>query len=83
MPVILRGPDDVGEKIKHIVLDTSLDEVEEKHRIELRRAIANGLELPIETQTTITDANRWNAWNISESALRDHCLPVCRAGASC
>lgn len=82
MPVILRGPDDVGEKIKHIVLDTSLDEVEEKHRIELRRAIANGLELPIETQTTITDANRWNAWNISESALRDHCLPVCRAGAS-
>ena len=81
MPVILRGPEEAGEKIRHIILDTSLDEVEENHRAELRRAIANGIELPIETQTSVADANRWNAWNISESAVRDHILPVCRAGA--
>lgn len=82
MPVILQGPDDAGEKIRHIILDTSLDEVEERHRQELRRAIANGIELPIETQTSVSDTNHWQAWHVSESALHDHVLPVCRQGAN-
>lgn len=82
MPVILRGPDDSGEKVRHIILDTSLDAVEEQHRAELRHTIANGIELPIETQTSISDTNRWNAWHVSESALSDHVIPVCRAGAN-
>lgn len=82
MPVFMRGPDDAGEKIRHIILDTSLDAVEEKHRLELRQAIAQGIELPIQTQTSISDTNHWGAWHVSESALNDHCLPVCRSGAN-
>lgn len=81
MPVLLRGPEDAGEKIRHIILDTSLDEVEEQHRQELRRAIANGIELPIETQTSVADTNHWQAWHVSESALHDHIMPMCRGGA--
>ena len=83
MPVLLQGPGELGDQIRHIVLDTALSEADERHRQELRVAIAQGLELPRQTQTNETSGvNHWGMWNVAESALGDHVMPIARAGTN-
>ena len=83
MPILLQGPGELAEQIRHIVLDTNLSDADERHRQELRAAIAQGLELPRQTQTNdTTGVNHWGMWTINESALVDHVLPVADAAAN-
>ena len=59
IPIILRGPDDLGEKIKHITLDRVIDEGEMRLRDELRQTITRGQDLPVEVQTELGGSNHW------------------------
>jgi hypothetical protein len=79
-PVVFMGNKDDGEKIRHILLDTSFTDVEESYRKDLRAIIAQGIELPVEKQAAGEggSVNHWGAWSIDESALVDHVLPTCR-----
>lgn len=79
MPILLSGkPEDV-QAIKHIVLDTTITDIEIRQRIELRDAIANGIELPQQSQTTTAnEVHHWGMWAIDERALSGHVVPVIR-----
>ena len=79
MPILLRGDPDAGEKIRHVVLETDIAETEMRYRQELRDAIANGIELPQQTQTTTqSEVHHWGMWAIDERALSGHVVPVIR-----
>lgn len=76
IPVIMRGPDDAVDKIKHITLDRFIDETEMKLRAELRQTIAQGLDLPPEAQTGMGDSTHWQAWSVQDSSMRSHLIPL-------
>lgn len=59
MPIIMRGSDEAGEKIKHITLDRVIDEGEMRLRDELRTTITRGQDLPVEVQTGMGSSNHW------------------------
>jgi len=69
LPIIMRGPDDLGEKIKHITLDRVIDESEMKLRDELRQTITRGQDLPVETQTEMGGLNHWSSWSVSDATV--------------
>lgn len=81
-PVLMRGPSEAAEQIRHIVMDTALSDADARHRDELRRTIAQGIELPTQTQTGQADGvNHWGLWSIAETALGDHVAPIARGAA--
>lgn len=75
LPVLLRGPDDVGDKIRHITLDRTIDKTEMSLRSELRETIVRGQDLPDEVQTGLGDASHWSAWSVMDSTVRNHLQP--------
>lgn len=76
MPIIMRGSDEAGEKIKHITLDRVIDEGEMRLRDELRTTITRGQDLPVEVQTGMGSSNHWSSWSISDSTLTVHLQPL-------
>lgn len=76
LPIIMRGPDDLGEKIKHITLDRVIDEGEMRLREELRTTITRGQDLPVEVQTGMGSSNHWSSWSISDSTVTNHLQPM-------
>lgn len=79
-PVIIRGEPGAADAIKHIVMETTVYEQEMREREELRKSIANAIELPVQTQTTEGEAspNHWGMWAIDEQALSNHVVPLSR-----
>lgn len=75
MPIIMRGADDAGERIKHITLDRAIDEGEMRLRDELRQTITRGQDLPVEVQTGLGESNHWSSWSISDSTVTNHLQP--------
>jgi len=78
LPTILRGPDEAGERIKHIVMDPSIVEVEISLRAELVQRIARGMDLPPEIVLGMADTNHWSSWSIMDSAFKNHIAPIAR-----
>lgn len=79
-PIIFRGNAADAEAIKHIVMETTVYEQEMREREELRKSIANAIELPVQTQTSASEAspNHWGMWAIDEQALSNHVSPLAR-----
>lgn len=79
MPVIVRGPDGVGELIKHITLDRLIDEQEMKLRKELRANILNGLDAPTEiasSETKMIPTNHWNDSSVKMEMWEHTVAPI-------
>jgi len=76
MPIPLIGPDDLGEKIRHITMDRAIDETELKLRSETRDTIAMGQDLPPEMQSGLKDASHWTSWSVMDSSFRNHLQPL-------
>lgn len=79
MPVVLRGPDDLGEKIKHITLDRMIDETEMDLRKELRENIATGLDAPsavARTPDESVNTNHWNAASVKMEMWEHTVAPI-------
>lgn len=74
-PGLIRGPAEYADKIKQISFSREIDATFAAMREELTRAIAAGLDLPAEIVTGKGDLSHWNAWEIDESAFRDHIDP--------
>lgn len=64
MPIVLRGPDEAGERIKHIVFDRTIDETEMQLRRELRQNILIALDAPKEIAEGLGSTSSWNASSI-------------------
>ena len=68
-------PADV-DKVKLIETSRSVDEVAAAQRAELLVRLANGVDLPPEVLTGISNTNHWNAWLIDEQSFRCHMAPA-------
>lgn len=79
MPIILRGPDGVGELIKHITLDRLIDEQEMALRKELRENILNGMDAPSEiasSQSKMVNTNHWNESSVKMELWEHTVAPI-------
>lgn len=76
IPVILRGPADMGEKLKHITFERTFDtELSDRADRALER-ILQGLDMPKEMITGLADIKYSNAVQINESFYTGHIEPL-------
>lgn len=74
-PGLIRGPAAYYNQLGPITFSREIDSTFAAMRDELTGAIAAGLDLPAEIILGKTDLNHWTAWEIDESAFRDHIDP--------
>lgn len=76
VPIVLRGPGEYIAQIKHFDFSTQFDErVPDLRNIALRR-LALGMDVPPEIMLGTAEASHWGAWQIDESSLRVHIIPL-------
>jgi hypothetical protein len=76
VPIILRGPAEFLKEIQHFDFSTKFDEkVPDLRTIALRR-LALGMDVPPEIMLGTGDASHWQAWQVDESTLRVHTVPL-------
>jgi hypothetical protein len=76
IPVILRGPSDLGEKLKHITFERAFDtEMSDRADRALER-ILQGLDMPKEMITGLANIKYSNAVQINESFYTGHIEPL-------
>jgi len=76
MPIVLRGPDESGEKIKHIVFDRTIDETEMQLRKELRQNILIALDAPKEVAEGLGGTSGFNASSIQMQMWEHTVAPI-------
>lgn len=77
VPIIITGPGDDIEKIRHITLWSELSEQIGTMREGALRSLAQSLDIPPEVLIGIgSSTNHWNAWAISREAVQIHIKPV-------
>jgi hypothetical protein len=77
VPILITGPGDDIEKIRHITLWSELSEQIGDMREGALRSLAQSLDIPPEVLIGIgSTTNHWNAWAISREAVQIHIKPV-------
>jgi hypothetical protein len=76
VPVLLAGPGDSLDKIRHITLSTELDKQTKSLRDEAIRRLALGMDMPPEILTGTGDMNHWSSWSMEEAAIKAHTEPL-------
>jgi hypothetical protein len=74
MPALIRGDAALGEAIKFITTDRTIDHVELELRAEQRSGVARGMFLPPEVVEGMGSLNHFSSWSVSDSAYQ-HVLP--------
>lgn len=76
VPIIVRIPDAATGKPQWMSFSTKLDErILDLRDASIRRFSAM-VDIPAEVMTGIAEANRWNAWKVSEDAIKLHLEPL-------
>lgn len=70
MPILLRGPGDAAEQIRHITMDRELFETDLHLRKELIDRILQGLDSNQDTTRGSQDANHWSSWSATDEERR-------------
>lgn len=70
MPLLLKGPADAGEKIKHIVMDREIFQTDLELRAELINRILVGLDTNQDTTRGTSDQNHFSAWAATDEERR-------------
>lgn len=76
VPLLLRGPADALNAIKHITIDRPDHDSNIAARTELIARIATGIDLPAEVLTGKAALNHWSAWAVSDDTFRHHIEPL-------
>ena len=76
VPLTIKVPDDVVDKIQHLTFSTPFDDRAKDLRDEAIRRLALGLDAPPETLLGMGGTNHWSAWQIEESTVKVHIEPV-------
>jgi hypothetical protein len=76
VPVIVRIPEQAVGKAQWITFSTPFDERVQELRTASISRFASIVDIPAEVLTGYATANRWNAWKISEDAVRIHIEPL-------
>lgn len=69
-PILMSGQDDLGDKIKHIILDREVFETDIEIRRELIDRIYGGLDIQSQATKGVGQATHWSAWAITDEELR-------------
>jgi hypothetical protein len=83
VPLLIRVPSEVAEKIRHIDFTLQLDEKIIERRNSVIERLANKLDIPAEIMTGRGAVNHWTAWNLDEAALKTHIAPMAELIAHC
>lgn len=70
LPILMSGPGEVGEQIKHIVLDREVFKTDIEIRRELIDRIFTGLDINTQATKGVGEQTHWNAWAVSDDELR-------------
>lgn len=76
VPVIVRIPDQATGKVQWLSFATPFDERVQELRTATISRFASIVDIPAEVLTGYATANRWNAWKISEDAIKIHLEPL-------
>lgn len=77
VPIIITGPADDIEKIRHVTMWSELSAQIGDMRESALRSLAQSLDIPPEVLIGIgSSTNHWNAWAISREAVQIHIKPV-------
>ena len=76
-PIIIRGPAEFLEKIRHLQLvDPTQLYPEVGLRNEARERLAVALDMPVEALLGYRDSNHWSAWLVDEQGWKSHGQPI-------
>lgn len=76
MPIMLQGPDEAIDKVKHLTFTTPFDSHTKDLRDEAIRRLALALDAPPEILLGMATSNHWNAWIIHDDAIKTHIEPA-------
>lgn len=76
VPVMASVPGEFVDKIRHLTFETPLTEQGMELRREAIRRLALAMDVPPEILLGQGSANHWSAWQIEESAIKVHIVPV-------
>lgn len=76
VPIILRGPAEFIDKIKHFDFSTEFSQMVPELRNMAIRRLALGLDIPPEILLGTASATSWSAFQIEDSAVRGHIVPM-------
>lgn len=82
VPIILRGPAEYIDKIKHFDFATEFATQVPELRMGAIRRLALGMDVPPEILVGSASATSWSAWQIDEATLRVHLVPMLQLIAS-
>jgi len=83
VPLLIRVPAEVAEKIKLIDFRLQIDEKIIDRRNSAITRLANKLDVPAEMLTGMSGVNHWTAWQLDEGALKTHIAPMAELIAHC
>ena len=75
MPIILQGPDEAIDKVRHLTFSTPFDSSTKDLRDEAIRRLALGLDTPPEVLLGLGQSTHWNAWIIEDQSVKTHIDP--------
>lgn len=78
VPIILQGPGEHLDAIRHLVFSTDLDKMAIDLRAEAIRRLALGMDMPPEVLTGTADMNHWGSWQVEEASIKAHTEPLLR-----
>lgn len=76
VPLVVRGPRDLGEKIRHITFERTYDDAMVARADRLLERMLQGIDLPKDVVTGLANVRYSNAIQIEESLLRAHIEPL-------
>jgi len=83
VPLLIRVPSEVADKIKHLDFTVQIDEKVIERRDSAITRLANKLDIPAEILTGLGGVNHWTAWQLDEGALKTHIAPMAELIAHC
>lgn len=76
IPIMVRGPAEYIDKIKHFDFSTEFSHMVPDLRMGAIRRLALGMDVPPEILLGSSNSNSWSAWQTDESTLRVHLIPL-------
>lgn len=76
VPIIIRGPADLADKVKHIPLSRSFDKAMIQRADRVLERIMQGLDVPKDTVTGLANVKYSNAIQIDEALYKAHIEPM-------
>jgi hypothetical protein len=76
VPIMLQGPGEHLEKIRHLTFWTELDEKTTVMQEQAMARLARSMDMPPEILTGSGDMNHWGAWQMDEASIKSHTQPL-------